>query len=100
MHGSIRHLVRKGFWSTMQFKRTVRSALTVCLTPGDKPTCTSQTQGARPPSDRPIYHTQVNLLIRMPDGNNVEVQCHYPPIWATCFQPELGSYPAKINGHN
>src|ERR1019366_4121162 len=31
------HLVRKGFWSTMQFKRTVRSALTVCLTPGDKP---------------------------------------------------------------
>jgi hypothetical protein len=36
----------------------------------------------------------------MPDGNNVEAQCHYPPIWATCFQPELGSYPAKINGHN
>ena len=31
------HLARKGFWSTMQFKRTVRSALTVCLTPGDKP---------------------------------------------------------------
>ena len=62
--------------------------------------CTSQTVGERPPSDRPIYHTQVNLLVRMPDGNNVEMQCHYPPIWATCFQPELGSYSAKINGHN
>lgn len=62
--------------------------------------CTSETTGARPASDRPIYHTQVNLLVRMPDGNNVEMQCHYPPIWATCFQPELGRYPAKINGHN
>jgi hypothetical protein len=62
--------------------------------------CTSETVGERPPSDRPIYHTQVNLLVRMPDGNKVEMQCHYPPVWATCFQPELGSYAAKINGHN
>jgi hypothetical protein len=36
----------------------------------------------------------------MPDGNAVPMQCHYAPIWATCFQPELGTYPAKINGHN
>src|ERR1039457_6832194 len=32
------HLARKGFRGTMQFQRTVRSALTVCLTPGDNPT--------------------------------------------------------------
>lgn len=62
--------------------------------------CTSQTTGQRSPSTRPIFHTQVNLLVRMPDGNNIEVQCHVPPLWAVCFQPELGSYPAKINGHN
>jgi hypothetical protein len=31
------HLARKGFRGTMQFQRTVRSALTVCLTPGDNP---------------------------------------------------------------
>ena len=36
----------------------------------------------------------------MPDGNNVQAQCHVPPIWAACIQPELGNYPAKINGHN
>ena len=62
--------------------------------------CTSTTQGARPASTTPIYHTQVNLLVKMPDGNTVQTQCHYPPIWATCFQPELGAYSAKINGHN
>jgi hypothetical protein len=63
-------------------------------------TCTSTTQGARPASTTPIYHTQVNLLVKMPDGNTVAMQCHYPPVWATCFQPELGPYAAKINGHN
>jgi len=31
------HLARKGFRSTMQFQRTVRSALTDCLTQGDNP---------------------------------------------------------------
>jgi hypothetical protein len=31
------HLAGKGFRSTMQFQRTVRSVLTVCLTPGDNP---------------------------------------------------------------
>jgi hypothetical protein len=62
--------------------------------------CTSTTQGARPASNTPIYHTQVNLLVRMPDGNTVAMQCHYPPIWATCFEPQLTSYAAKINGHN
>jgi hypothetical protein len=63
-------------------------------------TCTSTTQGARPASTKEIYHTQVNLLVKMPDGNTVPMQCHYPPIWATCLQPELGPYGAKINGHN
>jgi hypothetical protein len=62
--------------------------------------CTSETYGARPASDRPIYHTQVNLVVRMPDGNTVEMQCHFPPMWAKCIQPELESYSAKINGHN
>jgi len=62
--------------------------------------CTSISSGHRSPATRPIYHTQVNLLVKMPDGNNVEVQCHFPPLWATCLQPDLGSYSAKINGHN
>jgi hypothetical protein len=62
--------------------------------------CTSTTEGARPASSTPIYHTQVNLLVKMPDGNTVPMQCHYPPIWATCVQPELGTYAANINGHN
>jgi hypothetical protein len=63
-------------------------------------TCTSTTQGARPASTTPIYHTQVNVLVKMPDGNTVQMQCHYPPVWATCFEPQLTTYPAKINGHN
>jgi len=62
--------------------------------------CTSTTQGARPASSTPIYHTQVNLLVKMPDGTTVPVQCHYPPVWATCFEPKLTTYAAKINGHN
>lgn len=40
--------------------------------------CTSTTQGARPASSTPIYHTQVNVLVKMPDGNTVPMQCHYP----------------------
>jgi hypothetical protein len=51
-------------------------------------------------SDTVVYHTQVNLLVKMPDGNNVGMQCHNPPIEATCFQPSLGTYSAKINSHN
>jgi hypothetical protein len=51
-------------------------------------------------SATPIYHTQVNLLVKMPDGNTVAMQCHYPPVWATCIEPQLTTYPAKINGHN
>ena len=31
------HLAGKVFWITMEFQRTARSALTVCLTPGDNP---------------------------------------------------------------
>ena len=63
-------------------------------------TCTLTTTGARPASSTPIYHAQVNLLVKMPDGNAVPMPCQYPPIWAARFQPELGTYPAKINGHN
>ena len=33
-------------------------------------------------------------------NSTVPMQCHYPPIWASCIQPELGTYTAKINGHN
>ena len=62
--------------------------------------CTSTTQGARPASSTPIYHTQVNLQVRMPDGGVVAMQCHFPPVWAKCFEPQLGTYAAKINGHN
>jgi hypothetical protein len=73
---------------------------TDCSVNDNSASCTSTTQGARPASNTPIYHTQVNLLVKMPDGNTVSMQCHYPPIWATCTQPELGTYAAKINGHN
>src|ERR1019366_3784009 len=39
------HLARKGFRGTMQFQRTVRSALTVCLPPGDNPTqCSAESE--------------------------------------------------------
>ncbi len=31
------HLAGEVFWITMEFQRTARSALTVCLTPGDNP---------------------------------------------------------------
>jgi hypothetical protein len=62
--------------------------------------CTSTTQGARPASSTPIYDTQVNLLVKMPDGSTVPMQCHYPPVWATCFEPQLTTYPEKIKGHN
>ena len=62
--------------------------------------CTSTTQGARPVSTTSNYHTQVNWLVKMPDGNTVLVQCHDPPIWATCFQPGLGTDAAKINRDN
>ena len=42
------HLARKGFRSTMQFQRTVRSALTVCLTQGDNLTFLAYSQGRVP----------------------------------------------------
>ena len=40
--------------------------------------CTSTTQGSRPASSTPIYHTQVNLLVKMPDGTTVPMQCKRP----------------------
>ena len=62
--------------------------------------CTSTTTGGDPASSTPIYHKQVNLSVMMPDGNVVAMQCHIPPIWSVCFQPNLGVYSAKVNGHN
>jgi hypothetical protein len=85
------------YWHTSGSPGTT---ITDCNIYENSATCNSQTVNAEPDRDRPIHHTQVNLLVRMPDGNNVEMQCHFPPIWATCFQPELGSYKAKINEGN
>jgi hypothetical protein len=73
---------------------------TDCDIYGNSASCTLTTTGAGPASTTPVYHTQSKLLVKMPDGNAVKMQCHYPPIWATCLQTELGTYPAKINGHN
>jgi hypothetical protein len=88
-------------WTTYwQDNGSAGKTTTDCDIYDNSASCTSTTQGARPASTTPIYHTQVNLLVKMPDGNTVPMQCHYPPIWATCFQPELGAYAAKINGHN
>lgn len=65
--------------------------------------CTSTTEGARPGSTKEIYHTQVNLLIKMPDGSTAEAQCQLGTwIWSSetsCVQPQLGSYAAKIDKH-
>jgi hypothetical protein len=36
----------------------------------------------------------------MPDGNEVVMQCHFPPIWASCVEPMLGVYQAKIDKHH
>jgi hypothetical protein len=36
----------------------------------------------------------------MPDGNEVVMQCHFPPIWASCVEPTLGVYQAKIDKHH
>jgi hypothetical protein len=62
--------------------------------------CKSETTGARQATSTPIYHTQVNMLVKMPDGNTAPMQCHFPPPWARCFQPQLGTYSAKINNRN
>ena len=62
--------------------------------------CTSETTGGRPASQTPINHIQVDLLVRMPDGNEVKAQCHYPPIWADCVKPEPGTFQAEIDKHN
>jgi hypothetical protein len=88
-------------WTTyMHDDGSAGKTTTDCNLYDNSASCTSTTQGARPASTRPIQHTQVNLLVKMPDGNSVSMQCHYPPIWATCLQPEPGPYSAKINGHN
>jgi hypothetical protein len=62
--------------------------------------CKSTTTGARAASSTPIHHTRVDILVRMPDGNEVKMQCHFPPPWAACSKPPLGPYQAKIEKHS
>jgi hypothetical protein len=57
------HLARKGFRGTMQFQRTVRSALTVCLTPGDNPKSTEIRNGEPAPEQTP----QSSILLSISD---------------------------------
>lgn len=74
---------------------------TDCTSYGDNDaTCTTKTEGYRAPSDTPIQHTRVDLQIKMPDGSTVTTQCHYPPVWATCFEPQSGTYDARIDKHS
>jgi hypothetical protein len=79
---------------------------TNCSTTDSTVDCTSRTTGATPASSTPIYHTYVSIVVRMPDGNEVKMQCHSPvdlvflhPIYVGCFKPEVGSYQAKIDKH-
>lgn len=79
---------------------------TNCSTTESTVDCTSRTTGVRPASGTPIYHTQVNIVVRMPDGNEVKMQCHSPvdlvflhPIYVGCFKLEPGAYRAKIEKH-
>jgi hypothetical protein len=60
--------------------------------------CTSTTTGARAASSTPIHHTRVDILVRMPDGNEVKMQCHFPPPWAACSQkaPCVLTEPEKV----
>jgi hypothetical protein len=67
---------------------------------------TSTTTGQRAASTFPLAHMQVNILVKMPDGNAVEMQCHSPVYLGRrqfpvlCFEPRLGTYQAAINEHN
>jgi hypothetical protein len=78
------------------------TANTNCQTSSDgsNTNCTTTTIGARPASSTPIYHTQVDMMVKMPDGNQVTMQCHSPPIWAICVEPQPGVYQAKIDKHH
>lgn len=40
------------------------------------------------------------LVCPVPDGNEVVMQCHFPPIWATCVEPQVRIYQAKIDKHH
>ncbi|MGB7437165.1 MAG: hypothetical protein WBR26_11135 [Candidatus Acidiferrum sp.] len=61
---------------------------------------TTTTSGATPPSSTAVQHTRVDILVRMPDGNEVKMQCHIPPRWALCSKPPIGPYQAKIDTHS
>jgi len=55
--------------------------------------------------NKTTHNGQVDLLVKMPDGNEVKMQCHFPATAFivyryACFKPELGSYPAQINKHD
>jgi hypothetical protein len=78
------------------------TANTNCTTSSDgtNTNCTTTTTGARAASSTPINHTQVDIRVKMPDGNEVVMQCHFPPIWASCVEPQLGVYQAKIDKHH
>jgi hypothetical protein len=87
-------------WTTMwNDPGSAGTTSTNCSSTDTNTTCTSTTEGARAASSTPIRHTRVDILVKMPDGNEVRMQCHVPPIWATCFKPALGMYEAKIAKH-
>jgi hypothetical protein len=85
-----------------------------CITNSDTTSCSSTsftTPGQTATSSvTPLGDMQVNILVKMPDGNAVEMQCHSPvriylshrqvEIPAVCFEPRLGTYQAAINAHN
>lgn len=73
---------------------------TDCSTTDSNINCTSTTTGARPASSTPIQHRRVDILVKIPDGNEVKMQCHVPPIWADCLKPAPGMYQAKIDKHD
>jgi hypothetical protein len=71
---------------------------TNCSTTDANIHCNTTTSAGTPGYSTPVYHMQVDIVVKMPDGNTVKMQCHYPPVWASCFKPDLGAYPAKIDG--
>lgn len=53
--------------------------------------------------DHVMPHMQVDIVVRMPDGSEVKMECHHPgpTIWnsALCFKPPVGPSQAKIDKH-
>ena len=82
---------------------TVGTTKTDCDLDDSSASCTSTSQRVVPTERIPIVY-QVNLLVRMPDGSTVAVQCHrttsVKSMMTPCQQPEPGTYAAKINDHD